>query len=264
MSTLKLLAFSLIGIYLLGGILLYFLQDRFIFLPRKLDLKFDYQLSVDFEEHFLEQEDGTRLNVLHLKADSSRGLVVYFHGNAGSLERWSKLVLPIVEEGYDVLVMDYRGYGKSGGQRTEENMKRDAERVYNFAKKLRKEEEIVLYGRSLGSAFASHLAGKNNPRLVILETPFYSLADVARYVFPLYPAWLLKFKFNNCIALGQPNMPIVIFHGTADDVVPYSSGKKLADCLSGGNVTLYTIEGGRHNDLAKFEQFSRKLTSTLE
>jgi uncharacterized protein len=264
LNTIKIIILFLIAVYIITGIGFYFFQERLIFQIEKLPREFKYTFKQPFEEHFLKMKDGAEINVLHFKVDSSKGLVLYFHGNAGSLERWGKMVTPLAQLGYDVLIMDYRGYGKSKGMLGPRKMLSDSEEVYDFALQFAKEKEIVLYGRSLGSAFASYLAGKKNPKMLILETPFFSLRDVVKYVAPMYPSKiLLRYRFNNKIALKKAKCPIYIFHGTDDLVVPYESAEKLYKSLDPDQAQFTVIESGGHNNLGDYELFNVTLKKAL-
>lgn len=265
MTIVKIIIVSLVAIYLIIGVGLYFFQERLIFQIEKLPRDFKYTFKQPFEEHFLKMKDGAEINVLHFKVENPKGLVLYFHGNAGSLERWGEIITPITELGFEVLIMDYRGYGKSIGKLGPRKMLSDSEEVYEFALRFTDEKDVILYGRSLGSAFASYLAGKKNPKMLILETPFYSLRDVVKYVAPMYPSkMLLKYRFNNKIALKNAQCPIYIFHGTDDLVVPYASAEKLYQSLKPNQAQFTVIESGGHNNLGDYELFRNELQKAFE
>ena len=264
MNLLKIIFIVLFALYFLVGLAIYFFQEELIFLPEKLDKDFAYDFPFDFQEHFIEMADGASINALHFKADSSKGLILYFHGNAGSLRRWGEVVEPFVELGFDVLITDYRGYGKSTGKRTYKKMLADADQLYEFALGKTTEDRLILYGRSLGSSFASHLAGKNNPSKLILETPFLSLGDIANRVAPIYPPnYLLRFNFKNHESLKKAQCPIHIFHGTEDNVVPLQSGEELFQTLDPDQAQLIVVEGGGHNNLASFDRYQREIRNVL-
>jgi alpha-beta hydrolase superfamily lysophospholipase len=244
--------------------LLYVLQEKLIFLPTKLDKRHQYSFSVPFEEFFLEASDGAQLNALHFKRPDPKGVIVYFHGNAGDLSRWGEIALFFVEQNYDVIIMDYRTYGKSTGNLTEENLFSDAELFYKYALNRYPEKEIIVYGRSLGAAIATNVASKNEPKKLILETPFYNLHDVAKNRFSFLPVkQLLKFEFASNAYIKKVKSPIVIFHGTQDEVVPYPSGRKLFGAISGEQKKFYTIQNGGHNDLVNFEAFRKGIDQEL-
>ncbi len=264
MNLIKIIFITLFALYLLVGMAIYFFQEELIFLPEKLDKDFVYDFSFDFEEHFIEMTDGASINALHFQSDSSKGLILYFHGNAGSLRRWGEVAEPFVMLGFDVLIMDYRGYGKSTGKRTYKKMLADADKLYEFALTKSPENRLILFGRSLGSSFASHLAGKNNPSKLILETPFLSLGDIANRVAPIYPpSYLLRFNFKNHESLNEAKCPIFIFHGTEDNVVPLESGKKLFETLDSEMARFIVIAGGGHNNLSAFEEYQHEIRNVL-
>lgn len=263
MTYIKVIAIALLIIYLLVGLGIFLLQENLIFLPEPLPEDYIYEFDNDFDEHNLRMKDGAIINALHFTQPNSKGLIVYFHGNAGNLVRWGEVVDPFVDLGFEVLIMDYRGYGKSTGNRAQKKLLSDADHMYAFAKTLEKEDRIILFGRSLGSAFASYLAGKNTPKKTVLETPFYSLRDVAKSIFPIYPnSLLLRYRFKNAGNLEKATAPVFIFHGNEDELVPYESGKKLYKSL-GTAATMITIEGGHHNDLASFPAYWKAMENLL-
>ena len=141
MTVVKFLLIGLITLYLILGACVYLLQEKFIFLPEKLSSDYPFEFDANFEEYNIPMNDGATINALHFKSDSSKGLMLYFHGNAGSLRRWGEVVIPFIEYGYDVLIVDYRGYGKSTGNRSKGALLSDAEQIYEFARTLEKRRE---------------------------------------------------------------------------------------------------------------------------
>ncbi len=264
MSTLKYLLIGIVLLYILMGAVIYFFQEKFIFLPAVLPSDFQFRLEVPYEEHMLETHENGRINLLHLKTDSSKGLIVYFHGNAGSLDRWSKIVEPFAGLGYEVLICDYRGYGKSQGEITQENLLHDADEVYSFALTLEEEDRIIVFGRSLGSGFASYLAGKYSPGKLILETPFYSLEAEANRRFMIYPvSWLLRYQLKNHEFLKTNKAPVYVFHGTEDKVVSYESGTRLFNKVPSNEGKFITIVGGYHNNLSEYPLYWQEIKTLL-
>ncbi|BFP43077.1 alpha/beta fold hydrolase [Flavobacteriaceae bacterium GF1] len=239
-------------------------QEKLIFLPSKLNKEYQFRFDTPFQELFLDTADGAQLNVLHFKAEHPQGVIVYFHGNAGDLSRWGLITEQFVHNGWDVLIMDYRTYGKSTGDLSEENLHRDAQMVYDYAKSGFSEENIVVYGRSLGCAMATKLASANGPQQLILETPFYSLEDMARRRFPFLPAkWLLEYRFENNANIGRVSCPITIFQGTADNVVPYESAFELYQLIAHKESHFVVIDGGGHNNLSDFKLYHSTITQLL-
>lgn len=239
-------------------------QDKLIFLPTQLPNDFAYSFDKPFQELFLTANDGARLNALHFEVDNPKGLILYFHGNAGDLSRWGEITSKFTDFGYDVIVMDYRGYGKSTGERSESALNEDAQLFYDYAKERFEEQQIILYGRSLGTGLASYLTSINQPGKLILETPYYSLLEVAKDRFPLLPVkQLIKYTIPSHKYLADTKVPIRIFHGTEDRVVPYESGVKLYESIENADRKLYTIPNGRHNDLDQFEIYQNGIQSEL-
>jgi len=265
MRRLKIGVFSFIILYLMIASSLYFFQEKIIFRPTILSQNYTYNFSTNFEELFLKSEDGAIINALHFKAENPKGVILYFHGNMGDLSRWGKITEFFVELNYDVFVMDYRTYGKSTGTLNEEAFYTDAEMCYNYVLKHYNESEITIYGRSLGTGIATYLAANKTPKQLILETPYYSLADVAKRRFSIfYTDKTLRYNFPSHIFIQQVNCPISIFHGTKDNVIPYKSGKKLFDCVATKNKSFYTIEKGKHNNLIEFEAYYKQIKNILK
>lgn len=250
-------------LYLMVGLFLFLFQERLIFRSTTLDQDYEFQFDADFDEVNLEMEDGAVLNALHFRSVNSKGIILYFHGNAGDLSRWGEVVLPLLNYDYDVLIVDYRGYGKSTGKRTKAKMLRDVESVYAFCSELFSEKDITVYGRSLGGAFATHVASTFSPGQLILESPFYSVADVARtfaWMYPLEP--ILRFNFRNGEKLKKVSCPINIVHGDEDGVVPIKSGRKLSKSAKNGQF--HEIPSGGHNDLAEFKMYWEVVKKALK
>ncbi len=261
------LKWVLLGIFivvlLLMG-LLQTLQEKLIFLPSKLDIDYQYTFEQPFEELFLTAEDGSKLNALHFKTDAPQGIIVYFHGNAGDLSRWGNITQYFATKNWDVLVMDYRSYGKSSGELSEKAFYADAQLFYDYAKATFDEKKIIIYGRSLGCAMATKVAAENHPLKLILETPFYNLADIAKKRFPFLPVEsLLEYRFENNKNIKEVGCPITIFQGTEDDVVPYDSAKKLYVQIEKDKKEFITIPNGNHNNLVEFKEYHQKIDSLL-
>ncbi|WP_222984151.1 alpha/beta hydrolase [Flagellimonas meishanensis] len=265
MRRLKSVLFLALSLLLLTTVMLYFLQEKLIFIPTKLSENHTFSFQQPFTEFFLEATDGARLNALHFYTDEPRGLILYFHGNAGDLSRWGEIVSPFTSFGYDVVIMDYRGYGKSTGKRSEKALYNDAQLFYDWALEHFEEDEILVYGRSLGASIATHLTSNNNPSKLILETPFYSLMDVAEDRFGFLPLkTILNYKMNSFEFMQRVKCPVYIFHGTIDQVVSHASGKKLFESIPHDKKRMFSIENGTHNDLGEFDAYWKGIESILD
>ena len=246
------------------GSALYYFQEKLLFLPTTLEQDYQYEFNYSFEELFLKTEDDAVINALHFKAANSKGVILYFHGNAGDLSRWGHVTEYFVAMDYDVLVIDYRTYGKSIGKLSETALYNDGQYCYQYLLKQYSESEITIYGRSLGTGIASFLASKNNPKNLVLETPYYSILDVAEQRFPMFPLKkLLKYQFPTYQYLPNVNCSITIIHGTNDNIVPYSSGEKLSK-LNIDDLNFVNVEGGNHNNLIEFEAYHEAIKAVLK
>jgi pimeloyl-ACP methyl ester carboxylesterase len=257
-----------IGLVLLiyvGICVIYFLlQERFIFVPTLPGEPFQSKLSTPVEEFMLDTAHGGKIHALLLKVEEPKALIFYLHGNTGSLKRWQFMAEELSSFGFDVFVPDYRGYGKSRGPRSESAMHNDMDECYEFAKSLGY-AHIIVYGRSLGSGFATRLAARKKPLKLVLETPFHSFDDVARWYLPILPVkTLLRYHMRNDLEIQKLSCPIHIFHGTKDTVVPYKSALKLYRSIQDrGEVYMTTIPGGKHSNLNKYPLFHSKLERFL-
>ena len=259
---LKRIVVSLFVLYGTMCLAVYLFQEKLIFFPAKLPMSYQYRFDYPFKEWNLSSKTGSRLNALHFNNDSAKGLILYFHGNAGSLESWGRVSDDFIPEGYDVLIVDYAGFGKSTGKLSEENIFEDAQTVYDFAKSRYPEGGIILYGRSLGSGVAAQLASQNNPSALILESPFFSMKDVSQRHYPFLPSFLLRYPFRTDLFFPQIKCPVTILHGTDDEVIYFESSLKLKALFKSGD-TLYVVKGGHHNDLGSFPEYKIYLSEIL-
>ncbi len=259
----KLLLFGLVGGYVALCAILYLYQERFIFFPEVLEPDFCYTFPYPFDEIDL-PVDGARLNALHFKAKRSKGVILYLHGNAGSLRTWGEVASDFVPHGYDVFMLDYRGYGKStGGIQSEGMLHDDVASAYAYLRQRYPETEIILYGRSLGSGLAVYLARSTHPRALILETPYYSAKELAAARFPFVPSFLLKYSLRTDQWISQVACPIYLFHGTRDEFIPHTCSLRLAELIETEHQ-VFIIQGGSHNDLSQFASYQEGLARILD
>jgi len=245
-----------VAIYLLISILLYYLQDYFLFKPEKLpkDFQFLYE-NQEVEEYNLKTRDGATINGLHFKTKNPKGVVLYLKGNSKSIKGWGKFAVDFTRHGYDVIMVDYRGFGKSIGKRSQKAIKHDLQYVYNKIREKISENYIILYGRSLGSGFATKLASMNHPKMLILDAPYYSLTKVTARYMPFMPlSVILKYPMPTYKWLKYVNCPIHIIHGTNDKLIPFKSSVKLSE-IKPKATRLYPIIGGGHKNLNTFGSY---------
>lgn len=244
-------------ILILGG-LIYFFQHKFFFQPEKLstDFKFAYD-HLKAVDKTVETEPGVKINYLHFQVPYPKGVVIYLKGNTKSIKGWGKFAIDFTRLGYEVVMMDYRGFGKSTGKRTSEGMKRDSQFIYDIVKEEFTEDKIVLYGRSLGAGFAARLAARNNPRLLILTSPLYSLLRTIHRYLPFMPAKpFLRYNMPTFQYLKEVRCPIKIIHGSDDRLVPINTAVDLSE-INPELTRLYVILRAGHIDIHQFEEYHR-------
>jgi len=243
-------------------ILLYMFQDKIIFQSEPLAKDYVYSFAQMFEEVNMKTEDGETINALHFKVKNPKGIILFFHGNKGNLSRWGNLVAYLEEYQYDVFVMDYRNYGKSTGSYDERAMYKDALQAYTYVKQQFPEEQIIIYGRSLGCTFATRVATKNNPKHVILEAPFYNMKKGVRFYSKLAPTFIIKYKFETNKDLPKVTSPITFFHGDTDVVTSFDDSKELFQ-LGTSQKDFVTIAKGTHHNLKDFDVYKKRLIEIL-
>ncbi|AOP35719.1 hydrolase [Leptospira tipperaryensis] len=258
--------FSFLSLILL---LAWWNQDKLIFFPEKLPQDYSFRFPSQFQEIELSTRDGEKSYALYFKARNNiqNKTILFFHGNAGSLRSWGGISEDFVSLGWNVLISDYRGYGKNTGNLSENTMYEDGELWLNHTiNKLNiPRKQIVVYGRSIGTGVAVDLVSKNPDLNLFLETPFTDLPSLAKNYYPFLRSWMLRFQFENLKKLELINSKIRIFHGTEDEIIPYRNSEIIFEKLKSKNkdVILYTIQDGTHNDLTVFPEYHQALKKSL-
>ena len=255
--------YIIIGYVVLIAIV-YFVQERFIFKPEKLHADFKYEYDVPFKELFFDVEPGVSINGLHFTVNKPLGLILYFHGNSRSIKGWAKYAKDFFRYNYDVVLVDYRGFGKSTGKRSERDMLKDMQFVYDTLAVQYTEHHIIVYGRSLGSGFAAKIASDNKPRYLILDAPYFSFKKAIERFLPILPMrFLLRFHLRTDKWIRHVNCHTYILHGTKDWLLPISNSEKL-QAINPGKITLIRIHGGGHNNLPTFNEYHNFIRDILQ
>jgi alpha-beta hydrolase superfamily lysophospholipase len=208
-------------------------------------------------------EDGGSINALHFRVPNSRGVVFYIKGNSRSIKGWGKFAKDFVGKGFDFFILDYRGFGKSTGKRSEEILFSDLQQVYKWLSEEYTEDRILLYGRSLGSGLATRIASWNRPKLLVLDSPYYSfLYHISRYAFILPIRLLLRYHIRTDRFIKKVQCPVHIIHGRRDRLIPYRQSVMLK-ALAPDKITLHTIEGAGHNNLPEYPLYHDLLYDIL-
>jgi pimeloyl-ACP methyl ester carboxylesterase len=245
-------------------LLVYLVQERLIFKPEKLAHDFKYKYDSPFRELFFDVEPGVRINGLHFHVPKPRGLILYFHGNTRSIKGWAKYAKDFYRYQYDVVLVDYRGFGKSTGKRSEREMLSDMQFVYETLLKDYAEDHLVIYGRSLGSGFATKIASDNRPRYLILDSPYYSFLKVVERFLPILPArWIIRYQLRTDLWIRKVNCHTYIIHGTKDWLIPIAQSENLQK-INPHKITLIRIQGGGHNNLPSFPEYHNFIRDILQ
>jgi len=257
------LAYVVLAIAVLS-VAAYLLQERFIFKPEKLSPDFQFKYDTPFEEYFFDVAEGVRINALHFFREDAHGLVLYLHGNSRSIKGWAKFAKDFYRYGYEVMLVDYRGFGKSTGKRSEKDLLHDLQFVYDELCKKYPENHLIIYGRSIGSGFAAKLASENKPRYLILDAPYYNFTKVVQRFLPILPLrYLLRYHLRTDKWIRHVNCHTYIIHGTRDWLIPIRHSEKL-QAISPHKITLIRIHGGGHNNLPMFDEYHGFLRDILK
>ena len=253
-------------IYVLGGVALYFLQDYILFHPVTLKKDHNYDFPEKNKEINIPITENSNLNIVQFFSTDTvtKGVILYFHGNKKNISWYAKYPPYFTKHGYEVWLIDYPGFGKSTGKLTEQTLYDWANYMYNFARTRFSPDSIIIYGKSMGTGIATHLASLQPCKKLILETPYYDYPSVIKHYLPIYPIeWMIHYKIPTHDYIEKVVAPITIFQGTDDRLVTYNNAKRLRPFLKAGDEFV-TIDGGSHNDLYDFKETIEKLDSLLK
>jgi hypothetical protein len=252
--------------YAVIGIAGYYLQDKFLLHPISIPAGDSYTINQPYREIELPVDSNTSFHFIQFTRPDdtlTKGVVLYFHGNRENINRYARFAPPFIEGNYEVWMADYPGFGKAKGKATEALMYEEAKQLYLLARKKYTPEQIIIYGKSIGTGVASWLASVRDCRHLILETPYYSISSLLQPVFGIYPLnRLLHFQFPTYQYLPMVKAPITILHGTDDGVIRYSNASKLIPLLKKED-RFVTIEGGSHNNLSDYPIFQQTIKEVI-
>lgn len=240
---------TLAGGYLLLLVFMYLFQSKMIFLPSSDLIVTPQQAGLHAEDIRIETDDGERLHGWFFANEEAAYVVVLSHGNAGNISNRIDIAKFLQEAGVAVLIYDYRGYGKSSGQPHEEGLYKDIEAVVNYLKteKEYSEQQMIMYGRSMGGAVASYAATKFKVSGLVLDSAFKNLKAMVGDLYPFVPAFLASYEFPTVQYLQKlSDTPVMIMHSPNDSIVDFSHGKSLFG-VAKKPKTFVELRGG-HND----------------
>lgn len=226
-----------------------FIERNFVFFPERRLTFMPSQFGMEFEDVYFDAADGVKLNAWLISAGDDAPMVMWFHGNAGTIADRLDNARLLLDRGLSLFMVEYRGYGKNGGEPSEKGIYQDGQGAYDYLiARGTAPENLIIFGRSLGSTVAVYVASGNECAGVILETAFTNMADMAKAHFPIIPG-LGSFKDKFCSIDRIPSIgaPILFIHGDRDELVPYEFGRKLFEAAP-SEKEFYTIPGAHHND----------------
>ena len=232
-------------------VLLFAFQSRLVYYPgvgREITVT-PRAVGLEFDDVTLQTTDGVRLHGWFVPARPQRGVVLFFHGNAGNISHRLDWLLMFHRLGYTSFIIDYRGYGKSSGAPSEQGTYRDAEAAWSHLVDARRiaPHDIVVFGESLGGAVAARLATRTRPRALVLHSVFTSAPDLGAHIYPIFPVrWLARIEYNTLSHVAKLDCPLLVAHSRNDDIVPFAHGRALFDAAREPKSFL-ELAGG-HND----------------
>ncbi|HIF51216.1 MAG TPA: alpha/beta hydrolase [Thiotrichaceae bacterium] len=243
------LVFILVTSWILFSLFIYFYQSKLIYFPSNEIATAPKEISHDYEELTLNTRDDINLNARWYKNPNARATLLFFHGNAGNISHRPNSIDIFYRLGLSILIIDYRGYGKSSGSPSESGTYLDAETAWTYLtiEKNIAPDNIIIFGRSLGAAIAIWLAEKHSSAALIVESSFTSIADMGKHYYPFLPTELLtRIKYPSENRISKITMPLLVIHSVDDDLIPYQHGQKLFKAAKEPK-TFLSINGG-HND----------------
>lgn len=256
------IAASVLFIYCLAVIFIWQKQETLLFHPDPLAA--DYQFNLPYTHEIYIDVPGAKIHALHLQLprEQNRGIVLFLHGNAENLKEWFTNPDFWISSGYDVLMIDYRGYGKSTGRiDSEEQLHSDALAAWNYIKDQYAGKNKVIYGRSLGTALAAKLATQVTSDLVVLVSPYTSMKDMAHQYYPWVPGFVLRYPLENNKYIKQIATPILLLHGNNDQLINMKHSQELVTLNS--RARFIKIPNAGHGDIHNFSLYTKTLHDAL-
>jgi uncharacterized protein len=244
------------------------LINQFVYRPEATFAERDFtpaKMGLAYEPVDLTTADGLKLSAWHFPVATPRCALLYCHGNAGNIRDWTAAMPPLLEMGCSVLLFDYRGYGLSQGQPSEDGLYLDGEAAWAWVRRQARQENVpaVILGKSLGTAVAIHTALQHPPHALILDSAFASMREIAMSVTPWLPDGMLPPLYESGQKVAGLTCPTLLIHGQEDTLVPIKHSQRLYDALSAPK-TLRIIEGAGHNDVSSYPEYEEAIEAFLQ
>ncbi len=242
-------------------------QHLFFFQPKALDINhvFTFPVRTKFTEAKIPFDSSTVIDVVKFLPDdtTTNGVVLFFHGNRYNVEHYSTYAPYFIKHGYECWMPDYPGYGRSTGEINIEGLKQLSVQLYKMARAKYQPNQIVVYGKSMGTGVAAYLASIRDCRHLILETPYYDLASLSKnYFFFLPIKWLIRYNLETNEYFKQVTAPITVMHGTDDELIPLPNAVRLLSSMKPTDA-FYVVPGGHHNTLPEYKLYHSVVDSVM-
>lgn len=241
-------AISIFAIAILFSGWMYLAQPGMIFFPSSELIQSPNSWGLSYQDVSFKSSDDIELHGWYIPRDDSNQVLLFFHGNAGNISHRGESVEIFHRLGFNVFIIDYRGYGQSKGTPSEQGLYKDAAAAWQYLTQTLQvpEHNITLFGRSLGGSIAANLASNVHAKALIIESTFSSARDMATVTFPLLShVIVMRFEFNTIDHVKNLDYPLLVIHSPDDDIIPYRLGKKIFEAAKGPK-SFIDINGG-HN-----------------
>jgi pimeloyl-ACP methyl ester carboxylesterase len=257
------------GLAVYGAMLafLWFKQESVMFYPVPLPADYPLAKEPDIHERTVEV-DGASISVVHLKLPDPKGVIFFLHGNAGNLAGWFSNADFYRRANFDLVMPDYRGFGKSSGQITSaRQLREDVRKVWNAFAPQYQGRRLVLYGRSLGTALTAELAAQlsaegRRPDLTVLVSPYASIRELTAEFYPWVPSLLVRYPLDTARHLPEIAGPVLLVHGERDTLIGMHHAQKLSKVLPAAQLLI--VPGAGHNDIHESPVYRDALRNALD
>jgi uncharacterized protein len=267
MKTFRILSRIFLAVFIVYAaicVLIWLNQESLLFIPESLPKRSVYKFDAPFTEIDVPLEKNVSLNALYFASSPSKGLVFFLHGNAGNAGDTRLIADQFLTEGYDFCVMDFRGFGKSGGTiESEKQFYKDAFTVFDKVISQKRPQNVIVCGYSIGTATAAKIASQRKVDKLVLMAPYYSMSEVARAHYPFVPPFILRYPFETANFVKKVKCPLILFHGRNDGTIRCDASVRLAK-LAQPHSTVVLIPDCGHNDIARQERFKAELHDFLD
>ena len=246
---------------------LYLFQHHYLYRPDEKILISPAQIKMVCEEVSIESGDGIMLRGWFCPVENSKYTVLFCHSNMGNISHYLDVVQTLHELELSVLLFDYRGYGQSGGNTTEDGTYLDAEAAWRYLIETKKTppRAIIIWGRSLGGSIAARLAAEHEQAALVVESAFTSFPDLASDYYPYLPVKIIaRYDYNTLEYIKRVSCPVMVVHSRDDEIIPFRHGRRLFEAAREPKGFLEITGGHNEGFLINGEAYRRGLEEFLD